>query len=162
MSLPEGHAPSDDDEDEEVVDDPWSVATGEDEGRPLIFRLRTKPPAWHDRDDYPHLVAISWNFADDDEASDAVDGLPDAETVERMEVLEDRLVEFLEESQAACLTAVVTGNGVREWQWYARSPHGMMQILNEALCGLPQFPIEISAEEDPEWDGYRRLRRLFE
>lgn len=164
MSPRDGDDPSDDEDDEvdevdEVVDDPWSVATGEDEGKPLIFRLRTRPPAWPERDAYPHLVAISWNFEDEGEGAD---GLPDPETVEGMELLEDRLVEFLEESEAACLTAVVTGNGVREWQWYARSPHGMMQILNEALAGLPQFPIEISAEKDPDWDGYRRLRRIFE
>jgi len=130
-------------------DSGWSIATGEDNGKPLIFRIRDQPPRFAKQAAFPHLLAISWAF---DPA--AANGMPVPEDAERMAELEDLLEGGLEASQEAFLTVAVTGNGVREWQWYAGNPDTVMELVNETLGHLDPFPIQISFQDDPEWQGY--------
>jgi hypothetical protein len=132
-------------------DVPWTVATAEVNGKPLIVRYRASAPTALDLATYGTLVVISWRF-DGGES-----GLPASDARERMDDLEDRLTERLEPRGIAFHTATVTGDGVREWQWYARSAEEMMRNVNEALLGVPAFPIEISDEPDPQWQAYRGL-----
>src|SRR5437764_958956 len=102
-------------------DDQWSVATGEDNGKPIIFRIRNQPPAFATKDAFPHLLAVSWQFVSPNDQ-----GMPSAEDSERITELEDLLEAGLEGARQAFLTVVVTGNGTREWQWYARDPDKLM------------------------------------
>ena len=46
-----------------------------------------------------------------------------------MQLFEDLLQPALEEAQQAYLMLVVTGNGVREWQWYSRDPEETMKLF---------------------------------
>jgi hypothetical protein len=83
--------------------------------------------------------------------------MPSEEVVARMSQLEDLLEEAFEGSEQAFLTVIVTGNGVREWQWYARNPDDVMKLVNETLGELEPFPVEFSFQDDPEWVGYSRF-----
>jgi len=74
-----------------------------------------------------------------------------------MDLLEDLLDANLEEHRQAFLTVVVTGNGVREWQWYARDDNETLRQLNEALAGHDKFPIDVFMDDDPEWSAYARF-----
>jgi cell division protein FtsZ len=76
---------------------------------------------------------------------------------ERMGQLEDLLMPAFEGSGQAFLTVVVTGNGVREWQWYAKNVDLVMELVNEALDGYEPFPVQFSLQDDPQWEGYSRL-----
>ena len=128
-------------------DDRWSIATGEDDGKPLIFRIRKRAPAFATKAAFPHLIAICWPFE-----SPNAQGLPSTEDTQRMSALEDLLKAGLEEARQAFLTVVVTGNGVREWQWYARDPDQVMEQVNETLGHLEPFPVQFSFQHDPAVD----------
>lgn len=131
--------------------DQWSVAEGRDGDMPLIFRVREIPDTL-DRSTYPHLIAIQWKYQ-------AIgQGMPNPQTLKQMDQMEELLIQQLETKQDAILTVIVTGNGLRELQWYARSPEAMMTGLNKALSKLPPLPIEISGEEDPGWEAYENFR----
>jgi hypothetical protein len=136
-------------------DDTWSMATGEDNGKPLIFRIRNKPPSFARKEAFPHLLAVSWQY----EPPNA-QGMPSQEMVERMDQLEDLLMPALEGAREAFLTVIVTGNGVREWQWYARNPDKAMQLVNETLGDLEPFPVQFSFQDDPEWQGYSQFLEI--
>ena len=45
--------------------------------------------------------------------------------------LEDLLVPAFEGKRQAFLTVIVTGNGVREWQWYAREKDAIMEVIEQ-------------------------------
>ena len=135
-----------------TADDTWTMATAEDEGKPLIFRIRNNPPSFARRESFPHLLAVSWPFE-----SDNGSGMPSQEVAERMGQLEDLLVPAFEGKQQAFLSVIVTGNGVREWQWYARDAEEAMQLVNEALGEYEPFPVQFSFQEDPEWQGYNQF-----
>jgi len=130
-------------------DSRWSVATGEDSGRPLIFRIRNEPPPFSNQAEFPYLLAISWSF--DVEANN---GMPMPQDVRRMTELEDLLEKGLELPGEAFLSVAVTGNGVREWQWYARNRDTVMKLINKTLGHLEPFPIQFSFQDDPVWQGY--------
>jgi hypothetical protein len=92
-------------------DDTWSVATAEDDGKPLIFRIRDKPPSFARKKAFPYLLAVCWRYESPNEQ-----GMPSEADAARMSQLEDLLEEAFEGARQAFLTAIVTGNGVREWQ----------------------------------------------
>lgn len=131
--------------------EPWVVATGEADGKPLIVRFRVAVPPGVNGKSHPALFTIKWAF------EGGASGLPGTEIRERMARLEDLLTDHLEQNAVAFHTATITGNGVRELQWYARSGEEMMQGLNLALRGEPPFPIEVAHHSDPEWLAYHEL-----
>jgi hypothetical protein len=135
----------------------WSLATAEDDGKPLLFRIRNQPPPFARKDQFPHLLAVSWSYEPADES-----GMPSDDEHARMNELEDLLVAALEDAMQAFLTVIVTGNGVREWQWYARAPERAMELVNESLGELEPFPVEFSIQDDPEWSGYERFLNIGE
>lgn len=59
-----------------------------------------------------------------------------------------------------CVLALVsTGEGLREWIFYARSESSFMDKLNQGLRGGPRFPIEIHAAPDPTWTTYQTFKQ---
>jgi hypothetical protein len=127
----------------------WAVATGKINGMPLILRYITSVP--QNSTKYPHLIVITWRY------KGTANGMPDKTTGEKMVLLEGLLDKKLEPPGSALMTAVVTGNGVKEWQWYSRDEKETMRFLNEALSGQSVFPIQISLDDDPAWQAYHQL-----
>src|SRR5262245_43176312 len=105
------------------TDSTWFMASAEDDGKPLIFRIREAAPSYATKDDFPKLMALTWQF--DPHANN---GMPLPDAVERMQQLEDLLKPVFSDTRQAFLTVVVTGNGVREWQWYAKDPDAVMSL----------------------------------
>jgi hypothetical protein len=135
----------------------WTMATAEDDGKPLLLRIRNQPPTFARKDQFPHLLAVSWLYEPANEH-----GMPSDHEYTRMNELEELLEEALEQTEQAFLTVIVTGNAVREWQWYTRTPKRAMELVNEALGELEPFPVEFSIQDDPEWFGYERFMEISE
>ena len=128
----------------------WSVATAQDNGKPLIIRYLSKLPDNFDKQAYPLLMAITWPYQSDS-------GMPSQSEKNRMNELEDALTEAVERNNAGLLTVLVTGNGVFEMQFYTRTQDEFLYLLNMALAGRPAFPIQIVPQPDPEWSAYQRF-----
>lgn len=130
----------------------WSVAAGSDNGHQLIVRYLADLPAWVNRGELPNLVAISWPFR-------SSSGMPSRSEKAEMNDFEDSVTSAVEKQRIGILTVVVTGNGVAEWQFYARSHEDFMRILNQALAGKPRFPVQISLQNDPQWSAYAKFSK---
>jgi Family of unknown function (DUF695) len=140
---------------ESPPDGRWTVAQGEDDGLPLIFRIRNKKPHGIKPNAYPHLIAISWLYQSINDFR-----MPSPEVSALMMQFEELLEPVLEKSQSAFLTVIVTGNGRREWQWYSRSPEETMGFVNQVLMDREPFPVEFSMQEDPQWEAYRHFQGI--
>ena len=68
------------------TDSTWFMATGEDEGRPLIYRIREAAPAYATKATFVKLLAVTWQFD-----PSINNGMPLPDTVERMQQLENLL-----------------------------------------------------------------------
>jgi len=71
-----------------------------------------------------------------------------------MDELEDALEPRIEDGGFATLAMVSTGEGIREWAYYAQSGDAFVKRLNAALGQLRRFPIEIHVARDAEWSYY--------
>lgn len=126
----------------------WHVATAFDGEMPIVLRIRSVPESFP-RSDYPFLLSIVWPYESSDDS-----GMPSDDVKQRMDVLEDLLVQSLEGESNSLFTLVVTGNAVRVWQLYSRAVDDTMTLLNGALAEHERFPIEISLDEDPGWEAF--------
>ena len=128
------------------------MATAQDpSGKPLLFRIRQRAPAFANQDDFTRLLTVSWAYESDDS------GMPPEEVSERMQTLEDLLIAPIEIEQQGFLAVVATGNNVRDWLWYIRDRQTIANIVNVALGNEEPFPIELNVEEDPMWETYRNF-----
>lgn len=127
----------------------WCLATGEDEGNALIYRIRLNAPTFAHKSDFHYLLLFLWAYD-----APSCQGMPSNEDAERMTDLENLIQPAIEDAGQGFLAAIVTGNGIREWQWYVRQPDAILALVNKALGHLETYPIEISFQDDPDWSIY--------
>lgn len=132
-------------------EDIYFTATGEEDGRPLIFRGRQHIPSGILESDYPTLVTIYWDYEPGTES-----GMPDENTQTSQDELEDALI-VLDDQECSFLMLVVTGNGRKEWHWYVHDFNDWMSKLTRALSAYSPFPIEIENDHQPDWAPYHNF-----
>ena len=138
-----------------MENDSWWTAPAESEdghlimvtGRRDVAKFRSNPR-------YSIRIEVTWKYGDD--ASDAT-GMPDRETSELMEQAQEALQAVFKKDPIAILTGIFTGDGRRDWVFYATSTHIFGRKLNEALAPLPLLPIEVYCENDPSWSAYDEM-----
>jgi hypothetical protein len=134
----------------------WSVAmtARPSDGHRIVYRYRSKFGPGFQRAAYPDRVTIAWPY-------DSDDGMPSKQEREAMERMEKALEPWAGEGPQAVLVLVSTGDGLREWVYYARSQQAFMDTLNEALKHLPPLPIQIDLWKDAQWKRYDEFRRAL-
>src|SRR5581483_788218 len=128
-----------------------AISTNEHNGRRIIFRYAQQMRASFDRASQPIRFIIVWKYQSEN-------GQPTHEDHQRMNLLEDALESILKEDGFATLALVSTGEGLREWTYYAKGDNEFMSRLNYAFAGMPAFPIEIHSAYDPRWEVYERFK----
>lgn len=134
----------------------WATATGDEDGKPVLYRVRIGRPEGLDPEEYPHQITVLWTY------EPGPDGLPTSDVLARMEEFEKLLGSVLQPQLAAVMVAVVTGTGVREWMWYARDPEKCADLVKAAVGDVEEFPypVEFTGLEDPTWQAHDRAREL--
>jgi len=122
-----------------------------DNGRRIIFRYADELSLAFDTASQPVRIIIVWKYQSET-------GLPLAEDNEGMNALEDALEAVLKEDGFATLALVSTGEGLREWTYYAKSEDEFMARLNYAFARIPKFPVDIHTASDPSWDLYEQFK----
>lgn len=131
-----------------LAQDRCFTATGQEDGKPLIFRGLGRVPAGVKEADLATRVAILWRY------KSHANGMPDAETNDAQIAFEDAL-EPLDASDTSRLMLVVTGNGRKEWHWYVKDFDAWMVLLNQRLAQYAAYPIEITYSYEPAWSLYK-------
>lgn len=130
----------------------WTYPAETPEGRTLIVTGRDGIDPLRESGKYIYRVTVSMDY------SPLPDGMPAETEALLLEQATDALTDETRKDPAAVLTGIYTGDGRRDWIFYTRSLHIFRNILNRALAPLPTLPLEISAEEDPEWEEYLDMR----
>ena len=76
---------------------------------------------------------------------------------ELMEKVVDALRSAVEKDKLAILTGIYTGNNERTMVFYTRTSRVFGERLNESLANLPQLPITLYVEIDPDWNEYLEM-----
>lgn len=138
-------------------DDIWWTSPLEDEdGNRIIVTGRGEVDKFRNDPRCTIRITITLPYASDAE------GMPTAEESKTLDEVLERMQAELKKDPVAVLTGIYTGAGKREMVFYAKSTHIFNKKLNAALAELPLLPLEITAENDPEWAEYDEMRELSE
>ena len=127
--------------------DTWTIAEGELGGRQLLIRFRPNLAEFDGRANFPMKLTARWTYGDDGDS-----GMPNVEQSDAMQVLEDALVAELEIDNTAILAFIYTTQGMREWHMYFSDLEKLQNAINRATVDMPGLPLEMEADEDPDWE----------
>ncbi|CAA6678227.1 MULTISPECIES: DUF695 domain-containing protein [unclassified Lentimonas] len=134
--------------------DAWNIAKGKNPERPSVLRFRPSLEGFLGDANYPRRLMIVWQF----EAADAT-GMPNDTQSADMKDFENMLIDVLDPDRLAVLAFVYTTGGTREWHFYLSDVSEVGIRINQALSNIPQLPIDLTVEDDPNWD---ELRQVFQ
>ena len=129
----------------------WTAPTESDNGRLIMVTGRVDIDKFRNNPRYCIRVEVSWRYNGD------ASGMPDKETSTLMEQAQERLQAAFHKDPVAVLTGIYTGDNRRDWVFYTTNTHIFGRKLNEALADLPTLPLEIYAENDPDWAEYAEM-----
>lgn len=137
--------------------DKWlTVPTTDDEGNTIIVTGLTDVEKFRSKPRYSIRINITLPYSPVGPL-----GFPDEETAATLEEVTEAFQANLKGKNTAVLTGIYTGAGQRDWVFYTFSTDVFNGFLNRALAQLPLLPLEISAENDPDWEEYDEMMAVF-
>ena len=136
-----------------TLSDKWFTAISQNEDNTITYISgRSDIDAWIQQGKMKERIEVTWHYEKDEQ------GLPgNDKEAQIMEAVQDRLQAAMEKDKLAIMTGVYTGQGKRDMIFICRNNKAFGERLNEALSGLPELPINIYAELDPENEEYKSL-----
>lgn len=129
----------------------WTAPTESESGRLIMVTGRVDVDKFRANPRYSIRVEVSWPYEGD------ASGMPDKETSELMEQVQERLQSAFHKDPVAVLTGIYTGDDRRDWVFYTTSTHIFGRKLNESLADLPLLPLQVYTENDPDWAEYAEM-----
>lgn len=129
----------------------WTAPTQSESGRLIMVTGRGDVKKFIDNPRFNIRVTVTWRYEGDSM------GMPDTSTSELMQQAQDCLEAAFTKDPVAVMTGIYTGDDERNWVFYTLSLNIFGRKINEALAELPLLPLEISAENDPEWNEYKEM-----
>lgn len=132
----------------------WSAPTEAENGRTIIVTGRDYMDEIIAKGKFIYRVTVSWEY------NSLPSGMPEDEDARLMEEATDFLMQEFKKDKVAYLTGIYTGDGRRDWVFYTQNLNIFGRVFNRALASLPQMPLLIKAESDPDWSEYREMRDI--
>lgn len=128
----------------------------EEDGFRVVYKFVDEFPGPEIRSTFSWLTVISWKYDGEDR-----NGMP-PETINQRIIAVERAIEESLDNTGLCRHAYSrTGNGLKELVYYISDREDFMAALNHALKSHPRYPIEINFYEDPEWEDFQKILKLF-
>lgn len=137
-------------------DDWWTAPTMAEDGMTVIVTGRRDIDKFRSKGKYNVRVEVSWKY------DSGAGGFPDVETSRLMEQATDAFHSELKNTNVAVMTGIYTGDGRRDWIFYTTGTDAFGKFLNRSLAPLPLLPVELYAENDPDWAEYDEMKSLSE
>lgn len=132
----------------------WSAPTEGDNGSTVIVTGRDDMDEAIASGKYIYRIDVYWNY----EAEPS--GMPCDSDACLMEQATDALQKAFKKNTVAIMTGIYTGDGRRDWIFYCLNLRIFSSVFNSALEQLPQIPLVVEAQDDPEWEEYNNMRDM--
>lgn len=132
----------------------WVLADGTLNDEPITIRYRDEVQGEQESDRYQQCIQIQWN-------ADQVDpdtGYPSTEELDKIDEFNKKLMEAVEPQTHGLLVMVLMSQGVNQWIMYVRDNEELQNDLNAIPTDTGLYPIEVTSEEDPQWEVFTQLR----
>jgi hypothetical protein len=132
-----------------LPDGPWTVASGDSEGKPIFVRLNTGASAVSKQPALGHRIGIAVLLR----APDAL-GLPTTDESATLSHIEEAVEAALRVGHESILVVVVTTGGMREFMLYSAAPQNVEPAVETIRAQFPNYEIQFYVQPDADWDAY--------
>ena len=136
-----------------MKEDWWTAPAESEDGRLIMVSGHSGIERFRKNPKFTIRVEVVWTY---NKAHDA--GMPSDEDAAIMGEATDNFQAILAKDPVAVMTGIFTGAGERTWVFYTLSTNIFQKKLNEAFAPLPLLPLEITAENDPDWEAYDEMQ----
>ena len=137
------------------IDGPWSLGSGQHDGKVMIVRSNKGYRAFGSVAGYEHQVGVAVTLC-----SPEPNGLPSpAENAENKELgaIEDTISNALQVEAESLLVAIITTGGMREFVFYTRAPQQVEERFANLRESLTSHEIQLMIQPDKTWGLYAQL-----
>jgi hypothetical protein len=127
-----------------------ATSKAEGTGLPLIFRVM-EPAKSVKKSDYAQMVVGTWKYD-----PKVRNGMPDQKTNEEQIKFEDMLASTTPDGMGY-LALVVTGNGEKQWYWYAKDMAAWKKQFKAIFLDKPAFPVTFNFGHEPNWETQKKI-----
>lgn len=135
------------------LDNRWVIADGTLNDLPITIHSREDWQATADSGLFPICVQIAWHASARDESN----GYPIAQEMQQIEMFHHQLQLQFEKQGHTIIAMVITHDGVNQWVVYSDDLEHIKSDLNQLIAPQNGFPIEIVADEDPNWETFKKV-----
>lgn len=135
-----------------MAPDDWVGAEREQDGRPVLLRVRDVPIDDLSAEEFPHLLVTTWRYGRFDET-----GLPTSSQHETIGRYEDAL-DNLESRGMGVLVIVRTHDGATEHLMYVRDVDACIDFIERRTSS--GLKLEFAIAVNDRWDEYRVAQRV--
>lgn len=127
----------------------WQILETAEAGRPVIVSVPKQLPNSATREDFPWVMSIEWPYPVRDR------GMPPDALLDQMYKLESEVERGVASKNLCRLVITRTGNGLREWTYYARDRKvAEVDIANIIKADFPAS-VRVNVRREPEWTTLR-------
>ena len=135
----------------------WFVVEDKIDDLPAFVRFRDTVESYISSGNYRRYLRVVWECEDADEL-----GIPSESEWQQLEDFENSLCDVLGADYHAVLTFVMTNDGLRQWLFYTQDVQESSHRINQMPQKEERLPIELTTEEDPKWEEYKKIAETFD
>lgn len=140
------------------LDNRWVKSDGSLNKLPITIHSRENWQAIADAGEFPICIQIAWNGTTKNESN----AFPTQEEMQTIEAFHHQLQLNLESDDHAVIAMVLTHDGINQWVIYTNDIEQLKESLNKILTQEQEYPIEIVADEDPEWKTFKKVYQAIQ
>lgn len=138
-------------------DNRWVTADGTLNELPITIHSREDWQETAESGRFPICVQIAWHA----ELRDESNAFPSTQEMIKIDVFHHQLQSRLEADGHAMVAMVITHDGVNQWVIYCDDIDIVKAGLNTLAASDQEFPLEIVADEDVEWQTFKKVHQAM-
>lgn len=140
------------------LDNRWVTADGTLNELPITIYSREDWQGIADSGRFSICVQIAWHAEQRDEEN----AFPSKQDMLKIDVFHHQLQSQLEAGGHAMVAMVITHDGVNQWVIYCDDIEAVKTGLNKLASAEKEFPLEMVADEDVEWETFKKVHQAIQ
>lgn len=139
-------------------DNRWVTADGTLNELPITINSREDWQGTADSGRFPICIQIAWQADQRDETN----AFPSKSEMLKIDVFHHQLQSQIEGDGHAMVAMVITHDGVNQWVIYCDDIENIKTSLNKLAAPEQGFPVEIVADEDAQWETFKKVHQAIQ
>jgi hypothetical protein len=132
----------------------WKIARGTLYDKPIRINFYDSVEEYKNSGSFSSCIQIAWHLEDDELGED---GLPKEVVQIKLDDFHYKLINAFETNECAHVVMVICSGNVNQWVLYTSDIETATLALNGIPASSDGYPIEVVADNDPDWSTYHEM-----